>query len=101
MDYKKITDFLNKNNIPTPSKARAYANCKVTESWNKQHIYRILKDRRYIGDYIAGKTEKISFKSKKIRLKSENEWVIIKNHHAPIISEYLFYNVNENIDRMT
>lgn len=100
MNYNLILKYLNEKSIPTPSKFKAYKNCKIAELWNKQHITRILRDRRYIGDYIGGKTEKISFKSKKIRLKKENEWIIIKNHHMPIISEKLFFEVNKKMKKM-
>ena len=38
---------------------------KQTANWKAQHIVRILDDRRYIGDYVGGHTEKLRFKSKK------------------------------------
>ena len=35
-------------------------------------------------------TEKLSFKSKKTRVKDQAEWTIIENHHEPIIDKELF-----------
>ncbi len=93
--YQKIATYLNKKGIPTPSQSRNFANAKQTANWKAQHIVRILDDRRYIGDYVGGHTEKLSFKSKKTRVKSQEEWIIIENHHEPIIDKELFEKVQE------
>ena len=93
--YQKIATHLNKKGIPTPSQARNFANAKQTLNWKAQHIVRILDDRRYIGDYVGGHTEKLSFKSKKTRVKAQEEWTIIENHHEPIIEKDLFEKVQK------
>ena len=93
--YQKIATYLNKKEIPTPSQSRGFANAKQTANWKAQHIVRILDDRRYIGDYVGGHTEKLSFKSKKTRVKSKQEWTIIENHHEPIIEKELFEKVQK------
>ena len=85
--YQKIATYLNKKGIPTPSQSRNFTNAKQTANWKAQHIVRILDDRRYTGDYVGGHTEKLSFKSKKTRVKPEQEWTIIENHHEPIIDK--------------
>ena len=77
--YKKIATYLNKNKIPTPSQARNFTNAKQSTNWKVQHIVRILDDRRYIGDYVGGHTEKVSFKSKKTRVKVKEKWTINQN----------------------
>lgn len=93
--YKKIATYLNKKGVPTPSQSRGFANAKQTCNWKAQHIVRILDDRRYIGDYVGGKTEKVSFKSKKTIIKAQEEWTILKNHHEPIIEKTLFEKVQK------
>ena len=93
--YKKIATYLNKKGIPTPSQSRGFVNAKQTANWNAQHIVRILDDRRYTGDYVGGYTEKISFKSKKTRIKPQQEWTIIENHHEPIIDKELYEKVQK------
>lgn len=93
--YQKIATYLNKKGIPTPSQSRGFTNAKQTTNWKAQHIVRILDDRRYIGDYIGGHTEKLSFKSKKTRVKEQEKWTIIENHHEPIIDKELFEKVQK------
>lgn len=93
--YQKIATLLNKKGIPTPSQSRNFANAKQTKNWKAQHVVRILDDRRYIGDYIGGHTEKLSFKSKKTRAKPQEEWTIIENHHQAIIDKELFEKVQK------
>lgn len=93
--YKKIATYLNKKGIPTPSQSRNFTNAKQAENWQAQHVVRILDDRRYIGDYVGGSTEKLSFKSKKTRVKEKQEWTIIENHHEPIIDKELFEKVQK------
>lgn len=93
--YKKIATYLNKKGIPTPSQSRNFANTKQTANWGAQHVVRILDDRRYIGDYVGGITEKLSFKSKKTRVKSQEEWTVIENHHEPIVDKELFEKVQK------
>ena len=43
----------------------------------------------------VGHTEKVSFKSKKTRVKDKSEWTIIENHHEPIIDKELFEKVQK------
>jgi len=93
--YQKIATHLNKKGIATPSQARNFTNAKHSLNWKAQHIVRILDDRRYIGDYVGGHTEKLSFKSKKTRVKAKEDWTIIENHHEPIIDKKLFQKVQE------
>ena len=93
--YNKIATYLNEKNIPTPSQSRNFTNTKKALKWKAQHISRILDDRRYIGDYVGGRTEKVSFKSKKIRLRLVDEWTIIPNHHEPIIERELYEKIQQ------
>lgn len=97
--YKRIATELNKRGIETPSQARGFIQAKQTANWNIQHIARILDDRRYVGDYVGGRTEKVSFKSKKTRVKPQKEWIVIEDHHEPIIDKKLFQKVQEIKDK--
>ena len=86
----EIVKYLNSKKIPTPSESRGYPNCKKSKIWNRQHILRILKDIRYTGTYVGGKTEKINFKTNKIRARDKNDWIVIENHHEAIITKNVF-----------
>ena len=88
--YMEIINYLNRKKIPTPSESRGYLNCKKTKCWNKQHIIRILKDIRYTGTYVGGKTEKISFKTNKVRIRDKSEWIVIENHHEALITKNIY-----------
>ncbi|MBR2703951.1 MAG: recombinase family protein [Clostridia bacterium] len=93
--YSEIAKYLNKKEVPTPSESRGYSNCKVTHKWNRQHIERILKDVRYTGTYVGGRTEKINFKSKKIRIKNKDDWFMLENNHEAIVSKTIFDKANK------
>ncbi|MBR2289674.1 MAG: recombinase family protein [Clostridia bacterium] len=93
--YKKIATQLNKRGVPTPSQSRNFENAAKTTFWKPQHIVRILDERRYIGDYVGGHTEKVSFKSKKTRVKNKEEWTIIPEHHEAIIDKEIFERVQK------
>lgn len=58
-----------------------------------QKVRRMLKNRVYIGDYVGGTTQKVSFKSKKIRRLPPDEWIIIENHHPPAVDRKIFEEV--------
>ena len=88
--YTEIINYLNRSKIPTPSESRGYLNCKKTKCWNKQHIIRILKDIRYTGTYVGGKTEKISFKTNKVRIRDKSEWIVIENHNEALITKNIY-----------
>lgn len=54
--------------------------------WHKTTVRRILEDERYIGTYIMGKREVTEVGGHHVRLKEENQWVKLPDHHPAIIS---------------
>jgi len=60
---------------------------ETSDKWNHNTIRRILANEIYIGNCVQNKTKKLSYKSKKVVLLSEDEYTITVNHHEPIISE--------------
>ena len=86
-----IATILNKKGYPTPSQMKAqYANTNRTTIWNKQHIERIVTHVIYTGDMPYGMREKVSYKSKKYVNKEKEDWIIVPNHHEPIVSREIF-----------
>lgn len=95
--YRTIANQLNELKIPTPSQYKAHGRYPVAKTWKSLHVQRILTNRVYIGDKISGTTEKISFKSNKIRKIPEEEWIIHENHHEAIVDREIFYKVQKLI----
>lgn len=69
------------------SKYRGGFSGAVQSMWSSSTVKRILTNEMYLGHLIQGKTEKINYKLKKSVEKPEQEWVKVKNTHAPVISE--------------
>ena len=61
--------------------------------WSSSTVCGILKKKEYLGHTVNFKTRKNSYKDKKNKYVSENEWVIFENTHEPIIDQVTFDNV--------
>lgn len=60
---------------------------RATDVWNHTTVKRILKNRVYLGHTVLGKSKRASIKSKmKVNL-PEEEWVVTKNTHQPLVTE--------------
>ena len=93
--FQRIATILDKENIQTPSK---YMNMSHTrDTWNPKSIRAILINEAYIGNTVQNKCTSISYKVKKKRKKSPEEYVRVENTHEAIISKELFYKVQEMI----
>lgn len=89
---KEIAEYLNKKEIQTPAN---YLKIKgmptdVVQIWTTVSVGRILCNKVYLGYCIRGKTQNISYKTKKRIYAKSNELIIVKNTHAPIVSEELY-----------
>ena len=108
--YTAVADDLNRKKINPP-----YIYKKTGEvffrqeqgdykGWDKEAIHRILNSETYTGKLVQGKTS-ITAKDERNRIhKAEEEWVIRKNTHTPIIDMALFeeaVNVREKIREKT
>lgn len=69
------------------------------KEWQNTVILRVIRNEKYCGDLVQKKTYTPDFLSheKKVNLGQE-EFVIIKNHHEPIISRELFEKANRILD---
>ena len=92
---KAIANFLNNDNIPCPSKYRKIKGFatnrddnKVEElKWSDHAIWHITRNPTYTGDLVQCRYGKPTYKSKSIKEKKENEWIIVENAHEAIISK--------------
>ena len=67
--------------------------------WSKTTIGSILRQQEYCGDIINFKTYSKSFKNKKRLENPEENWVIFKNVHEPIIEREVFEQVQNLIGK--
>ncbi len=85
MEYKRSTG----QNYNT-----GFAVC-VRGAWSAVAVRRILTDELYIGTMVQGKSEKISYKVKRSRKKTKEEWIRVPGMHEPVIAEEDFGRVQQ------
>lgn len=69
------------------------------KSWSNTAILRILRNEKYCGDLVQGKTYTPDFLTHKKKYnRGESEFFIVKNHHEPIVSKEIFDKANEILD---
>lgn len=61
--------------------------------WKANTIATILRNPVYLGHMVSHKQTSKSFKSKKVVFLPREEWIIVEDKHAPIISQELFDKV--------
>jgi hypothetical protein len=99
---RQVADFLNDNDILTPSeylKINTDKDTTIMKKWNPEMVNSILRNENYIGTLFQGKKRKLNYRiDKKIKLAKEN-WIVTENHHEAIISKEDFDKVQEILDR--
>lgn len=93
----KIAEHFNEKGIATPAvyrcSTRPYlniSNYSKRKEWTSSIVCKMLKNRVYLGHTIQGKTTKVSFKSKEVLFRKDDEWIEVRNTHEPLISEALY-----------
>ncbi len=95
---QQIADKLNEIGVLAPAdhKRSTGVNFKssfqthLTSKWSAVAIGRILKNPIYCGTLEQGKSQRINYKVKVQRAVSEEQWVVIENHHEAIIDKATF-----------
>ena len=73
---------------------------RYMKDWSYTVIMRLLKNEKYCGDLVQQKTFTPDYLThSKKRNKGEMEYVVIRDHHEPIISREVFDAVQEEIKR--
>ena len=90
-----IAQTLTLEKVPSPhdTKNGTYTGIE----WKQSGIYRMLKNKVYIGCMVYGRQIKPSFKSKKTILTHESEWVVIPDMHEPLIELETFELVQRRL----
>lgn len=95
----QIADYLNENSILTPAVyLRVKPNMYFENSniWTKPTVCKILGNPVYLGHCYRGKTQAISYKSRKSIYVRREDCIITRNTHEAIISEDLFNKAHKN-----
>ncbi len=89
----KIAQILNDEGIPSPKeykrcKGEKYKNSNKDKSlWRYPAISSMLRNEMYIGNMVQGKFASVSYKTKKNRPVSRENWFVVKNTHEAIIDK--------------
>lgn len=98
MTFRKIAIALNDDGIPSPSvlyylrKGQADPR-RSNHLWADQTVKNILRNEVYIGNMVQGKSGTLSYKSRKLVAKSEDEWIRVEGTHEAIISRDIWDTV--------
>ena len=102
ISYMGICKLLNDAGIPSPGQYKLNHGIetnnnkkKRTVLWNKHKITEILKDIVYIGHLAQKKGSQCLYGGIPYHITSEEEWIVVKNTHEPLISEELFEKVKQ------
>ena len=96
--FHAIAVILNEEGIPSPGVLyyqRKGQNDprRVNHKWADQTVKNIVRSEVYIGNMVQGKTGTLSYKSRKLINKPEEEWIRVEGTHEPIISQELWDTV--------
>lgn len=70
------------------------------KQWTNVSVLRILKNEKYCGDLIQKKTYTPNYLNHEKKYNNgEEEFVIIENHHEPIISKSMFESANKELKK--
>lgn len=95
-----LVDELNNENIPSPfiyQKMTVPKNKSFVLKWNNSTIYRILKNKTYIGCLVKRKSYKQNYMVRKRIFIPNKQREVIENHHEPIVSNKLFEEANNSL----
>lgn len=101
----EITRRLYRDGIPTPGEYRKnngkgfYDVSRAHGVWSSSTVLRMLGDERYTGTYVIGKRAVTEIGGRRVRLKDENEWIKIPDHHPPIVDKALYEQANAALHR--
>jgi len=85
----QIRTVLQGARIPTPLESKKNVAIPICR-WEPTGILKILRDERYTGTYVAGKTRVLDVGSGRNIPKDESEWVKIPGHHPAIVDKAVF-----------
>lgn len=103
-----IADNLNDNNISSPLEHKLKNGISVTGAhlkegkkalWSSASVKRVLENPIYIGTLVQGKTASLSYRDKRRFKKEPSEMAVFEYAHEPIVSETVFFIVQDLLQR--
>lgn len=91
MGYRAIAIALNEEGILSPGSLYYQRQGRpdprnVNHKWAGTTVRTIVRKEVYIGNMVQGKLGTLSYKSRKLIQKPEDEWIRVENTHEPLIS---------------
>lgn len=106
LSCKKIAETLTEAGVETPWQRKlargqdtGRKNVSHPQRWSETTVRKILRNQVYVGDMVQGRERKLSFKEKKVIHLPENQWIVAKNTHEPIISRNTFEKTKKEMEK--
>lgn len=102
--YAEIAGIFNEEGLLNP---RAYKRFKSTgripdsfdTRWQPHSIPKLLSNPYYMGDSLHGKHSYDSFREKKKQAEPEENWVIVRGTHEPVVPAEVYEQAQEEMER--
>lgn len=103
LSCRQVARRLSQEGIPTPTQSKQRRGQDLGRAaagqWGAGTVRKILTNRVYLGHMVQGREQKLSFKEKKTIAVPPAEWIVVENTHQPILSEAVFENVQQRMQR--
>ena len=98
MGFHAIAAALNEEGIPSPGvlyyqRKGQRDPRRINHKWADQTVKNMVRSEVYIGNMVQGKYGTLSYKSRKLVSKSEDQWIRVEGTHEAIISQELWDTV--------
>jgi len=104
----KIARILNNEGALSPSDYGAFKKFQLDNGefmpkvlWHESMIRLIIRNEMFIGNMVQCRKRSQSYRTQKIVWNPQEDWVVVKNTHEPIVSEELFKQAQKHIEGRT
>lgn len=104
---RRIAQTLSAEGVPNPTAYKQLhgEHYRLAEKngasglWSAATVYQMLHNQTYAGDLVQGRHKKVSYKSKKTVWLPPEQWIVVPETHAPIVSRETFETVQSMMER--
>lgn len=95
-----IASRLNSQNILSPGvyRKQGLPDTEHQGIWTRITVISILRNQAYTGSLIMGKTRTRPMQMRKPERVAKGDWIVVADHHEPIIEQELFQDVQRILD---